>query len=138
MWPRIAIEPRSNAAWIALTIFLIASVVSGMVSHRHRLTILGKMALFLTFLLGGMAGGVALHNAFGHVSLEISSYAVALVSGSLVAWAVLVIRLPALGVPLRLVMTILIGALVFGVVGARAAHLLSEWNVLPAGTVGAY
>jgi prolipoprotein diacylglyceryltransferase len=76
------------------------------------------------------AAGLVVHVLRG-ATLDVSTYAIALVAGSAAAWAILVRRLPKLGHPRSLVLAIIAGCFVLGIVGSRVSSLVagdSEWG----------
>jgi phosphatidylglycerol:prolipoprotein diacylglycerol transferase len=123
MVPLLSIAP-SRAALIA-SLFAALAVVALAAARRARRAEARMGGLFAAYLAGVMALVVAAHGALTPAPLRVSSYALMLVAGVLTAWGVLVPRLLSIGLPRRLVFTILLGCLGVGLVGSRVVHMLS-------------
>lgn len=124
MLPFLSIAP-DRAAHVALLLGSLA-LAALVIGRRAKRTMIQLGGLFGGYLAGALALLVAGHGALTSTPLRVSSYALMLVVGVLIAWGILVPRLHAIGLSRKLVFTILLGCLGFGLVGSRLVHMLSD------------
>jgi phosphatidylglycerol:prolipoprotein diacylglycerol transferase len=125
MHPFVVVGAEGAFGFVAGVLLAVAAPALGWSSSRAPSARARVVRLFAAYACATAALGLFVLRLEG-ARVAISSYAIAVVAGAMVAWAVLLRRLTGRGYPLRLVFSIIAGCLAFGVVGARLAQLASD------------
>jgi phosphatidylglycerol:prolipoprotein diacylglycerol transferase len=123
--PSLALLPRSAAELRAIAILAAIALGAAGFARGSRAEVRGA-ALFAAYLAGILVVGLIAHTTVGAAPFVVSPYAATLFVAVISSWALAVPRLRSIGLPPRLVFLVLLGCLVFGVVGSRLANALAE------------
>ena len=126
MLPAFVFFPRSPAEQIAAAVWFALAALAAFVASRRK----GQAAVVATFgayFAGGLGLVFAAHALSSEAPLQISTYSVMLVLGVLIAWTIVHGRWAETGLPPGAMYLVSCGCLIFGLAGARVAHLLGEY-----------
>jgi len=124
--PLLVLRARCPAEGWAIAILFVTVVVASARARSAADPLSRSSALFAAYLSLLGAACLGIHALTGRPPLVVSAYALTLVAGVIVCWAMEARRLRSIGFDGRLVFYCLFGCLVFGVAGGRIASTLAE------------